>query len=125
MRTEVKSRTIIGSYPQVSQKNRGVEPKIGGFYRPKWMVKIMVPNPMNKWDDLEVPLFLETPIYTQAAANGSFWKKHTRKQQLQRVVLLFLLFGWGKCVFFLHFVSKNLCKYSLGYSRSQWHSSGK
>ena len=64
------------------------------------MVKIMVPNPMNKWDDLEVPLFLETPIYTQAAANGSFWKKHTRKQQLQRVVLLFLLFGWGKCFFF-------------------------
>ena len=28
---------------------------------PKWMVKIMVPNPI-KMDDLEVPLFLETPI---------------------------------------------------------------
>ena len=28
----------------------GVEPKIGGFETPpKWMVKIMVPNPMNKW----------------------------------------------------------------------------
>ena len=28
----------------------GVEPNIGGFvYPPKWMVKIMVPNPMNKW----------------------------------------------------------------------------
>ena len=26
----------------------GVEPKIGGK-NPKWMVKIMVPNPMNKW----------------------------------------------------------------------------
>ncbi len=26
----------------------GVEPKIGGFYPPKWMVKIME-NPMNKW----------------------------------------------------------------------------
>ena len=24
-------------------------PKIGGFYPPKWMVKIMVPNPMNKF----------------------------------------------------------------------------
>ena len=26
----------------------GVEPKIGGFSPPKWMVKIME-NPMNKW----------------------------------------------------------------------------
>ena len=26
----------------------GVDPKIGGFYPPKWMVKIME-NPMNKW----------------------------------------------------------------------------
>ena len=33
-------------------KNRGT---------PKWMVKIMVPNPI-KMDDLGVPLFLETPI---------------------------------------------------------------
>ena len=38
----------------------GVNPKIGGK-PPKWMVKIME-NPMNKWDDLGVPLFLETPI---------------------------------------------------------------
>ena len=29
-------------------QNMGVEPKIGGK-NPKWMVKIMVPNPMNKW----------------------------------------------------------------------------
>ena len=36
-------------------KNRGV------IYPPKWMVKIMVPNPINM-DDLGVPLFLETPI---------------------------------------------------------------
>ena len=28
----------------------GVFPKIGGgILPPKWMVKIMVPNPMNKW----------------------------------------------------------------------------
>ena len=34
-------------------KNRGVGKP------PKWMVKIMVPNPMNKWDDLVVfPIFL-------------------------------------------------------------------
>ena len=26
----------------------GVEPKIGGGFPPKWMVKIME-NPMNKW----------------------------------------------------------------------------
>ncbi len=37
----------------------GVSPKIGGK-PPKWMVKIME-NPI-KIDDLEVPLFLETPI---------------------------------------------------------------
>ena len=45
--------------------------KIGGFH-PKWMVKIMVPNPI-KMDDLGVPLFLETPIciYTLPETNGS------------------------------------------------------
>ncbi len=32
----------------------GVEPKIGEN-PPKWMVKIRVPNPMNKWDDLGGP----------------------------------------------------------------------
>ena len=38
----------------------GVEPKIGGFYPPKWMVKIMeIPI---KMDDLGVPLFFETSI---------------------------------------------------------------
>ena len=38
----------------------GVNPKIGVVNPPKWMVKIMVPNPMNKWDDLGglPPLFL-------------------------------------------------------------------
>ena len=43
----------------------GVEPKIGGFYPPKWMVKIMVPNPMNKWMIWEVktPIFGSTPIF--------------------------------------------------------------
>ena len=38
-------------------------PKIGVF-PPKWMVKIME-NPI-KMDDLGVPLFLETPIYTSS-----------------------------------------------------------
>ena len=33
----------------------GCQPKNrGGIFPPKWMVKIMVPNPMNKWDDLGV-----------------------------------------------------------------------
>ena len=32
--------------------DKGVNPKIGVVNPPKWMVKIMVPNPMNKWDDL-------------------------------------------------------------------------
>ena len=40
----------------------GGPPKIGGFYPPKWMVKIRE-NPMNKMDDLGgKPLFLDTPI---------------------------------------------------------------
>ena len=35
--------------------------KKGVFYPPKWMVKIMVPNPI-KMDDLGgFPIFLETP----------------------------------------------------------------
>ena len=38
------SRTGI----QLDDLYMGVNPKIGGF-PPKWMVKIMVPNPMNKW----------------------------------------------------------------------------
>ena len=40
----------------------GVEPKIGVFIHPKWMVKIME-NPYEQMDDLGVPLYLETPIY--------------------------------------------------------------
>ena len=39
----------------------GVEPKIGVFLPPKWMVKIME-HPI-KIDDLGVPLFLETPSW--------------------------------------------------------------
>ena len=40
-----------------------VEPKIGGFDPPKWMVKIMK-HPI-KMDDLGVSLFLETPIFSR------------------------------------------------------------
>ena len=43
-----------------------IEPKIGGFTPPKWMVYLMVwvPNPMNKWMIWGVfpPLYLETSI---------------------------------------------------------------
>ena len=38
----------------------GVEPKIGGFYPPKWMVKNNG-KPYEQMDDLGIPLFLETP----------------------------------------------------------------
>ena len=40
-----------------------VEPKIGGLKTPKMDGLFIMENPMNKWDDLGVPLFLETPIY--------------------------------------------------------------
>ena len=40
----------------------GVEPKIGGKLQNGWF--IMVPTVL-KWDDLGVPLFLETPIWVQ------------------------------------------------------------
>ena len=44
--------------------NMGVSKNHG---TPKWMVKIMVPNPMNKWDDLGgFPIFLE--MCTQSLA---------------------------------------------------------
>ena len=39
-----------GFFPK-GNSSLGVEPKIGGGFPPKWMVKI-VENPMNKWDDL-------------------------------------------------------------------------
>ena len=43
-------------------KDTWVFPKIGGK-TPKWMVNIMVPNPMNKWMICGVlPLVLETPL---------------------------------------------------------------
>ena len=44
----------------IHHRNMDVEPKIGGFYPPKWMAYFMK-NPI-KMDDLGVPLFLETPI---------------------------------------------------------------
>ena len=44
------------TYEMDVSKNRGKNP-------PKWMVYFMVPNPI-KMDDLEVPLFLETPKWT-------------------------------------------------------------
>ena len=46
----------------------GVNPKIGGK-PPKWMVEIMVVNPI-KMDDLGVPLFLETPMWDDIKLNG-------------------------------------------------------
>ncbi len=50
--------------PQLVYLQMGVNPKIGGgFYPPKWMVKIMVPNPIFEWMIWgETPLFLETSI---------------------------------------------------------------
>ena len=45
---------VVDKHVDVS-KNRGILP-------PKWMVKIME-NPI-KMDDLGLPLFLETPMYT-------------------------------------------------------------
>ena len=43
----------------------GVEPKIGGIYPPKWMVKIMENH--IKMDDLGVPPLMETET-------PMFWK---------------------------------------------------
>ena len=41
----------------------GVNPKIGVVAQPpKWMVKIMDPNPIKVDDLVFFPLFLETPI---------------------------------------------------------------
>ena len=55
----------------------GVNPKIW-VLPPKWMVKIMVPNPMNKWMIWgETPLFLETSKwrYIDPTLGGSASKK--------------------------------------------------
>ncbi len=54
---------IYGKTPEKGEIWVLNEPKIGGFYPPKCMVKIME-NPMNKWMIWVVlPLFLETPIW--------------------------------------------------------------
>ena len=65
----------------------GVEPKIGGFFPTKWMVKILE-NPMNKWMIWGYHFFLETPIYMyMSQANlGQFWDSinpSTRHEQLE------------------------------------------
>ena len=55
--------------------------KLGGFYPPKWMVKIME-NPI-KMDDLGVPLFLETPKYkTVRSVNKKPWPFHPRSLEV-------------------------------------------
>ena len=51
------SRNGVFYWYERGQK-KGVEPKIGGFHPPKWMVKIN--GKVIKIDDLGVPLFLET-----------------------------------------------------------------
>ncbi len=54
----------MGQVDGWDEQVEGWTKKRGGFYPPKWMVKIMVPNPI-KMDDLGGPpeIFLETPIY--------------------------------------------------------------
>ena len=47
----------------------GVSKNRGG--PPKWMVKIMVPNPMNKWMIWGVKTFLETPISSHLNSSPS------------------------------------------------------
>ena len=61
-------RSIQGLRPSLGEGDKfwsqemGVEPKIGGIWPPKWMVKIME-NPIEQMDDLGgFPIFLETPI---------------------------------------------------------------
>ena len=42
------TRSMEKAQPSMGKtREMGVEPKIGGFYPPKWMVKIMVPNPIK------------------------------------------------------------------------------
>ena len=56
--------SFFTSKVHVGCQHLGVEPKIGGFHPPKWMVKIME-NPMNKWMILvgkHTPIFGSTPI---------------------------------------------------------------
>ena len=67
----------------------GVNPKIEGK-PPKWMVKIME-NPI-KMDDLGVPLFLETPIWTEALFDTKvpYWWSQ-RKLMVE---------SWGRCLAF-------------------------
>ena len=61
-----------------NQVGYGCQPKNRGILPPKWMVKIRVPNPMNKWDDLGVkkpPIFGNIHIeYTPPKTNMTGWK---------------------------------------------------
>ncbi len=43
---------LVGAFTSINLKSNiqlGVSKNRGGNYPPKWMVKIVVPNPMNKW----------------------------------------------------------------------------
>ncbi len=69
-------RSSLGDFFGMFPTNRGVFP-------PKWMVNIMVPNPI-KMDDLGgPPLFLETPISKVTAKNPHRKHKNQSKQKIQ------------------------------------------
>ena len=58
-----------------------VEPKNRGVLKPpKWMVNIIMENPIKQMDDLGVALFLNTPIYTANSlgfvGDWAKWAKH-------------------------------------------------
>ena len=71
------STTWVGFF---STPKMDVEPKIGGkLFPPKWMVNIIMENPI-KMDDLGVALFLNTPIDTANSlgfvGDWAKWAKH-------------------------------------------------
>ena len=63
----IHPRWLFGISSINSIIHMGVNPKIGGFYPQNGWLKIMVPNPINKWDDLggfHTPIFGSTPKYS-------------------------------------------------------------
>ena len=93
---------LRGIYPALivgTSSDKWMFPKIGGFYPPKWMVKIMDPNPMNKWMIWGYHYFWKHPFVDEGTGESMsilrqplVWSKHPGRKTVGNIPSLHLPF---------------------------------